>query len=89
MKNPLKNHIIIDGLQYCNWNRKILEDLWQGGLTAVHVTIVYWENTEESFNKISEVDKLIHNNKDIIIQAKTTEDIMNAKNRFSSVVVIT
>ena len=80
MTNALKNQIVIDGLEYCNWTREILEDLWKGGITAVHTTLVYWENTEESFNKISEVDKLIHNNKDIIIQAKTTEDIMNAKN---------
>ena len=24
----------------------------QGGITAVHATLVYWENTEESFQKI-------------------------------------
>ena len=52
MKNPLKDQIIIDGLQYCNWNRELFEDLWQGGITAVHATLVYWENTEESFQKI-------------------------------------
>ena len=50
MTNLLKNQIIIDGLEYCNWNREILEDLWKGGITAIHATLVYWENTEESFN---------------------------------------
>ena len=79
MKNPLKNHIIIDGLQYCNWNRKILEDLWQGGLTAVHVTIVYWENTEEAINKIKKWQIRIKKNKDIITHAKNTDDIIKAK----------
>ena len=79
MKKIQKNHIIIDGLEYCNWNRDILEDLWQGGLTAVHVTLVYWENTEESFQKILETEKLIQNNADIICHAKTTKDILNAK----------
>ena len=54
MTNSLKNQILIDGLEYCNWNRDILEDLWKGGITAVHATLVYWENTEESFNKIKE-----------------------------------
>ena len=54
MTNPLKNQIIIDGLQYCNWNREIFEDLKNGNVTAVHVTLVYWENTEESFSKINE-----------------------------------
>ena len=79
MKNPLKNHILIDGLQYCNWNRKILEDLWQGGLTAVHVTIVYWENTEEAINKIKKWQIRIKKNKDIITHAKNTDDIIKAK----------
>ena len=46
MTNLLKNQIIIDGLEYCNWNREILEDLWKGGITAIHATLVYWENTE-------------------------------------------
>ena len=74
-----KNQIIIDGLEYCNWNREMLEDLWNGGLTAVHVTLVYWENTEESFEKIIEAEQLIKNNSDIICHAKTTNDILNAK----------
>ena len=53
MTNSLKNQIIIDGLEYCNWNREILEDIKNGGITAVHVTLVYWESTEEAFKKIS------------------------------------
>ena len=79
MTNSLKNQIIIDGLEYCNWNREILEDIKNGGITAVHITLVYWENTEESFNKILEAKKLIQNNTDILYHAKTTEDILNAK----------
>ena len=41
MKNLLKNQIIIDGLEYCNWNRELLENLWKRNITAVHVTLVY------------------------------------------------
>ena len=70
MINSLKNQILIDGLEYCNWNRDILEDLWKGGVTAVHVTLVYWENTEESFNKIKEWGQLFQNHQDIICHAK-------------------
>ncbi len=33
--------IVIDGLQYSNWNRKIFEHLREGGVTMVHATIVY------------------------------------------------
>ena len=79
MKEQFKNQIIIDGLQYCNWNREIFEDLWMGGLTAVHATLVYWENTEESFNKIDEWNDLFIQHKDIICQAHNTRDIIEAK----------
>ena len=80
MENKYKNQIIIDGLQYCNWNRELFEDLWQGGITAVHVTLVYWENTEESFQKMEEWKIHFNKHKDIICHAKTTNDILKAKN---------
>jgi len=79
MTNLIKNQIVIDGLEYCNWNRELLENLWNGGITAVHITLVYWENTEESFQKISEIEQLIEDNKDIICHAKTTEDIVKSR----------
>ena len=79
MKEQFKDQIIIDGLQYCNWNREIFEDLWGGGLTAVHVTLVYWENTEESFKKIDKWNDLFIQHKDIICHAQNTRDIIEAK----------
>ena len=79
MGNEYKNQIIIDGLQYCNWNRELFEDLWQGGITAVHATLVYWENTEESFQKIEGWKTHFDKHRDIICHAKTTNDILEAK----------
>ena len=80
MKNPFKDQIIIDGLQYCNWNRDLFEDVHKGGLTAIHVTVVYWENTEETFQKLDEWDDRFLQYKDIICHAKHTNDILQAKN---------
>ena len=79
MKEQFKDQIIIDGLQYCNWNREIFEDLWRGGLTAVHATLVYWENTEESFKKIDKWNDLFIQHKDIICHAQETQNIIEAK----------
>ncbi len=79
MEKIYENQIIIDGLEYCNWNRAIFEDLLKGGVTAVHATLVYWENTEESFNKIKEWNKRFFEYKDLICHAKTTDDILQAK----------
>ena len=35
--------IVIDGLEICNWNRSVFEDMRRGGLTAVNCTCVVWE----------------------------------------------
>ena len=71
--------ILIDGLEYCNWNRELFENAHQSGLTAIHATLVYWENTEESFAKIKYWNDLFQEHKDIITHAKKTEDIFQAK----------
>ena len=81
MKEQFKNQIIIDGLQYCNWNREIFEDLWRGVLTAVHATLVYWENTEESFKKIEEWEKLLIAHKDLITHGNSSKDILSAQKK--------
>ena len=79
MENPFKDQIVIDGLQYCNWNRLLFEDIWKGGLTAVHATVVYWENTEESFKKLDEWGQHFIKHSDILYHALTTQYIINAK----------
>ena len=79
MKKEFSDQIIIDGLQYCNWNRELFEDAWKGGLTDIHATLVYWENTEESFEKIKECDLRFKDNIYIICHAKTTNYILEAK----------
>ena len=40
--------MFIDGLQYCNWSKKIFEDWRSANLTAVHVTISYHEQFRET-----------------------------------------
>ena len=71
--------LLIDGLEYCNWNRELFENAHQAGLTAIHATLVYWENTEESFAKIKYWNDLFKEHYDIITHAKKTEDIFQAK----------
>ncbi len=71
--------ILIDGLEYCNWNRDLFENAHQAGITAIHATLVYWENTEESFAKIKYWNNLFKEHQDIITHAKKTEDIFLAK----------
>ena len=71
--------ILIDGLEYCNWNRDLFKNAHKAGLTAIHATLVYWENTEESFAKIEYWNDLFKEHQDIIMHAKKSEDIIKAK----------
>ena len=40
--------LLVDGLQYVNWNRDLFEKAQRSGLSAIHVTIAYWENIRET-----------------------------------------
>jgi len=79
MSKVSEDILIIDGLEYCNWNRELFENAHKGGINAIHVTLVYWENTEESFTKIKEWSELLNHNNDILMHAKSSTDILSAK----------
>ena len=72
-------NILIDGLEYCKWNRSLFEKAHIGGLTAIHATLVYWEETNEAFEKINYWNNLIKSNNDILLHAKKSSDIIEAK----------
>ena len=38
----------IDNLQYCKWSREVFQINRDAGLDAVHVTVVYHEDYDES-----------------------------------------
>ncbi|MGB1237690.1 MAG: dipeptidase [Pseudomonadales bacterium] len=71
--------IVIDGLQYSNWNREIFQQLQQGGVTMVHATIVYHEQIRETLLRISEWNRQFEQNADLIMPVKSAADILLAK----------
>ena len=48
----IEKPFIIDGLQYVNWTPELLREAIRGGVNAIHVTIAYWENTQEALVNI-------------------------------------
>ena len=68
----------IDNLQYCNWSREIFEINREAGLDAVHVTIVYHEDFNELQEVIKSWEKLFNENKDLIFQGRSYNDIEKA-----------
>ena len=80
MNNALHTDlIVIDGLQYSNWSRKIFKQLRQGGVTMVHATIVYHEQIRETLLRISEWNRLFELHSDLIMPIKSAADILSAK----------
>lgn len=71
--------IVIDGLQYVNWNRELFEQLQRSGMTAVHVTIAYWENTQETLDNIGQWHRHFRDNTDLIMPVHKADDIVAAK----------
>ncbi|HBY85205.1 MAG TPA: peptidase M19 [Colwellia sp.] len=71
--------IVIDGLQYSNWNRAIFQQLKEGGVTMVHVTVVYHEQIRETLLRIGEWNRQFELHHDLIMPVKSTADIRLAK----------
>lgn len=71
--------MIIDGLQYVNWNRALFEELQRSGIAAVHVTIAYWENTAETLENIGLWNRHFRDNADLIMPVRLAADIAEAK----------
>lgn len=71
--------VVIDGLQYSNWDREIFEQMRAGGLDAVHATATYWENTRELLSNLGRWNRRFEDHADLIRPVETADDIRAAK----------
>lgn len=71
--------LIIDALQYVNWTRALFEDAKMGGVSAIHVTIAYWENTRDTLENIGDWRQRFREHSDLIMLVKTADDIVSAQ----------
>ncbi|MEJ6388058.1 membrane dipeptidase [Gymnodinialimonas ulvae] len=69
----------IDGLQYCNWSRRIFEQMRVGGVDAVHVTIAYHEMFRETVLQIERWNRFFEDHGDLIMRAGSGDDVRAAK----------
>ena len=71
--------IVIDALQASNWDRELLEELRAGGVTAVHVTLVFWEDARATLDNIGRWHRFFEKHGDIVMPVRRAEDIEAAK----------
>jgi len=67
--------MMIDGLQYSHWSREVFEQMREGGLSAVHVTIAYHELSRETLQNIGQWNRLFEMHSDLIIPVHSVADI--------------
>ncbi len=70
--------ITIDGTQYSKWSRPIFEQMRAGGVTAVHVTLVYHASARETLTIIGAWHRLFEAHGDLIMPVFTAADIRHA-----------
>jgi len=71
--------LIIDGLQYVNWNRELFEEAKLGGVNVIHVTIAYWENKKEVIENINTWGRQFTEHSDLIMPINEAREIKIAQ----------
>lgn len=80
--------VVIDALQYSNWDRALFEEWRAGGLDAVHVTIAYWETARDTLSRIGRWHQLFRDHADLIRPARSADDILAAKAEGRTAVIL-
>lgn len=80
--------IVIDGLQTCQWSRGIFEEMREGGITAVNVSSLLWENFREGIGYVSEWKRFLRENSDILRPVRSVGDIHAAKKEGKTGIII-
>lgn len=71
--------LTVDGLQYSCWSREIFEQMREGGVDAVHATLVYHETLRETLSRIGEWNRRFEAHGDLIMPVKAPSDILRAQ----------
>jgi len=69
----------VDNLQYANWSEKIFQQMREGGVDAVHVTIAYHENFRETVLNIERWNRWFERFPDLIFHGQTGDDVKRAR----------
>lgn len=69
----------IDGLQYANWSEKVFQQMREGGVDAVHVTIAYHEGFRDTVLNFEKWNRWFELHPDLIMKGLTARDIDTAR----------
>jgi membrane dipeptidase len=70
---------LIDNLQYANWSETIFRQMREGGVDAVHVTIVYHESFREMILALEAWNRWFERFPELIMRGTTAADVATAR----------
>jgi len=73
------SHHVIDNLQYARWSDRIFDQMGEGGVDAVHVTIAYHENFRETVLNFEAWNRWFESRPDRIFKGLWADDVRVAK----------
>ena len=78
---------LIDELYICCDDKKIFEQMREGRLDCVHVTIAYHENFRETISNIENWNSYFSEHSHLITHAHNVEDIIKAKSKGRTAII--
>ena len=81
------NNFTVDCLQYANWSKEIFEQMRQGCVDCVHVTIAYHENFREAVFNLEKWNEYFNSYSEYIVQAGSYHDILSAKKNNKTAII--
>lgn len=75
----MTRRMLIDGLQCGRYDRGILVELRDAGLTAVTITASFWESALETMDVLAKWNDLLRDNADVAMLIRTGDDIVAAR----------
>lgn len=88
MSAGVSRRLFIDALEYSKWDRELFEELKAGDLSAVHVTVSYWENARETISAIGKWNRLFHEHSDLIVPCRDASDIIKAQSSRKTAIIL-
>ena len=81
------NNFTVDCMQYANWSKEIFEQMRQGGVDCVHVTIAYHENFREAVLNLEKWNEYFNSYSEYIVQAGSYNEILSAKKNNKTAII--
>jgi len=75
----MSGRMLVDGLQCGRYDRDILVEMRDAGLTAVTITASFWESSLETMDVLARWNDLLRDHADVAMLVRTGDDVLTAR----------